>query len=452
MGYSNNKWRKILTILMIINLCFVLFAKITKSFGAFYDITYNNYTFNVSENLNQYNLICLISKNGSYYHLEFKISEKPVTILYQTDYGYRIKFNSSMWGGNSSNSKYPDTNFFNSTIGLANNGARDTDLGADNFTTDVQVWANYNVKDTSGNVVIPETTAYIPPYFDNIEEIRQGYPESVIISRGDYSENDALYFHLLKITNTVPDGNQSTYYYDSKVFKLTKDSKYYKTYDADTDNKHSYYYIDRSALTLDTDSSYLYVISNSGNSLTNSYGILQPDVPGGIYDVVESDTAGVITEQQALNDKITNINNNQQEFQKQQQEFQNQNSILPETETDIDTNLNFSNNAPQFSSLFNGFFSRLTSTISDLGNYKDTDVITVHLPIPFTNDTLPIRSDIIFSNQNNNFLKNITTLLWYFIFGRYFLYFLINTYWLITNGQFFNNYLTQKEAITSDML
>ena len=28
----------------------------------------------------------------------------------------------------------------------------------------------------------------------------------LFISRGDYSENDALYFHLLKITNTVPDG------------------------------------------------------------------------------------------------------------------------------------------------------------------------------------------------------------------------------------------------------
>ena len=88
-------------------------------------------------------------------------------------------------------------------------------------------------------------TPFISPFFDNIEEIRQGYPESVIISRGNFSENDALYFHLLKITNTVPDGNQSTYYYDSKVFKLTKDSKYYKTYDADTENKYSYYYIDR---------------------------------------------------------------------------------------------------------------------------------------------------------------------------------------------------------------
>lgn len=173
---------------------------------------------------------------------------------------------------------------------------------------------------------------------------------------------------------------------------------------------------------------------------------------GGIYDVVQSDTAGVITEQQALNDKIANMNNEINSYKEEQQEFQNQNSILPETETNIDTNLNFSNSAPQFSSLFNGFFSRLTSTISDLGNYKDTDVITINLPIPFTNDTIPIRSDFIFSNENTNFLKNISVLLWYFIFGRYFLYFLINTYWLITNGQFFNYYLTQKEAITGDML
>ena len=177
---------------------------------------------------------------------------------------------------------------------------------------------------------------------------------------------------------------------------------------------------------------------------------------------MESDTAGVITEQQALNDKIANINNNQQDIANSQQEisnnsnninnFLNQNTVAADTQTDVDTNLNFNNSAPQFSSLFNGYFSRLTTIVSDLGNYQDTDVITIHLPIPFTNDTIPISSNFIFSNQNNDFLKNITTLLWYFIFGRYFLYFLINTYWLITNGEFFNYYLTQKEAITGDML
>lgn len=130
----------------------------------------------------------------------------------------------------------------------------------------------------NNNTIFP-SNSFDPPFFTNLTEIKNGYPDGVFISRGDYSDDVPLYFHLLKITNTVPDGNQSTYYYEPKVFKLTKDSKYYRTYDADTDNKYSYYYIKRSELTLDTDSSYLYVLSNSGNSITNSYGILQPDIP-----------------------------------------------------------------------------------------------------------------------------------------------------------------------------
>ena len=60
---------------------------------------------------------------------------------------------------------------------------------------------------------------------------------------------------------------------------LKKDSKYYYNYEDDTENKYSYYYVSRSALTLDTNSSYLYVLSNSGDTIGNSYNILQPDIP-----------------------------------------------------------------------------------------------------------------------------------------------------------------------------
>lgn len=131
----------------------------------------------------------------------------------------------------------------------------------------------------SSDELIDTVTPFVAPHFLNNTEIQEGYPDGVYISRGDYSENDTLYFHLLKITNTVPDGNQSTYYYDSKIFTLKKDSKYYYNYEDDTENKYSYYYVSRSALTLDTNSSYLYVLSNSGDTIGNSYNILQPDIP-----------------------------------------------------------------------------------------------------------------------------------------------------------------------------
>ena len=261
--------------------------------------------------------------------------------------------------------------------------------------------ANYDVKDQNNNTVF-ENNTFKPPTFDNITEIRNGYPDGIFISRRDYSENEALYFHLLKITYTVPDGNQSTYYYDDKVFLLRKDTKYYCTYPNDTEHKRSYYYIPRSELTLDTNSSYLYVLSNNSDPITTTYDTLQVNVSNGIYDVIESDTSGVITEQDALNDKIANINNNQQETANNSNNinnFLNENTVSNDTNGNIDTSLNFNNSAPQFNSLFNGYFSRLASIISELGNYQDTDVITISIPIPFTNNTIPISSDFIFSNN-----------------------------------------------------
>ena len=461
MGYSNNKWRKILIILMIVNLCFILFSKITRVLGYYSSsptsvVLYNNiydldlhyitdnydYYFLMWNNLYQNNRY---TTNITLYCANSEISIDTTNYSLTIASGQKISVFNATYKG--SDSTYPYTNVVNAWNSTQFNPTLTSYHSYTNTTTTVIIQnygtgfgynpnnnhitlSNYDVKDNNNNIIHEDNT-YIPPNFDNITEIENGYPDGVFVSRGSYSEDDYLYFHLLKITNTVPDGNQSNYYYESKIFKLRKDTKYYRTYPADIEHEHSYYYITRSQLTLDTNSSYLYVLSNSSDKIDSSYGILQPDIPGGIYDVIASDTAGVITEQEALNDKMANINETQQEIANSQQEvannsnninnFLNENTVSNESNNNIDTSLNFNNNAPQFSSLFNGYFSRLTSIISDLGNYQDTDVITISIPIPFTNDTIPIRSNFIFANQNNTFLKNLATTLWYFIFGRYFL-------------------------------
>lgn len=69
MGYSNNKWRKILTILMIINLCFILFAKFSNVFGAtFPSSNLGNIEIEVPDWLNDYNVMihCFNNTNGIY--------------------------------------------------------------------------------------------------------------------------------------------------------------------------------------------------------------------------------------------------------------------------------------------------------------------------------------------------------------------------------------------------
>lgn len=314
---------------------------------------------------------------------------------------------------------------------------------------DTNVYVDNNLK-LESNITPP----FNYPSFDNVTEIENGNPDGVFISAGDFTNTDNLYFHLLEINTGLANSDQSIYYYSDKTITLNKDSDYYRTWE-DPSIQGFYYYIPRYKLGLSQNTSYLYVLNNSNKQIQNSQGIYQEDVSNGIYDVLESDTAGVISATEEQSDRMKNL---EESLQNTDNTLNNINNSLTDTNVNDDTNaninssLNFNNSAPQFSSLFNGYFSRLTSIISDLGNYQDTDVITISIPIPFTNDTIPISSNFIFSNQNNTFLKNLASTLWYFIFGRYFLYFLINIYWLITNGQFFDYYLTQKEAITGDML
>lgn len=483
MGYSNNKWRKILTILMIINLCFILFAKFTKVLGysssSLTSVTLNdsNYDLDLNYLTSQYNYYILTWRNisggiGYYYtYLDLFCSNEPMT-FYKSGNTTNVKaktgedlINFHVFRNSDSNYSYTDA------VQTWNNTVFNPSLETHTYTNDYGITvsqtlasaynterlkitlANYDVKDQNNDIIFNNNVISYP-FFTNNTEIEEGNPDGVFIEAGDFSNTDTLYFHLLEITNGLANGDTSLYYYNDKIFALDKDSDYYRTwYDPSIDG--FYYYIPRYKLGLSQNTSYLYVLNNSKNQIQNSNGVIEKDVANGIYDVVESDTTGVITATEEENDRMKNIENSIITNEETTNNINNaltNTTVSQDTQTDIDTNLNFNNNAPQFSSLFNGFFSRLTSTISDLGNYQDTDVITIYLPIPFTNSTIPIRSDFIFSNQNNNFLKNITTLLWYFIFGRYFLYFLINIYWLITNGQFFKYYLTQKEAITSDML
>lgn len=281
---------------------------------------------------------------------------------------------------------------------------------------------------------------FISPSFDNITEIENGYPDGILISRGSYSEDATLYFHLLKITNTVNDGSNTIYYYSPKIFALNKDSRYYRTYDADTESKYSYYYVNRSALTLDTNSSYLYVLSNSSESYTNSYGILQPDVPAGIYDVIQSDTTGVITSEDSTNDKIQNID-----------DTLNDDSVSSNTETNIEDSLNFDNKNEGLNNLNNGFFSRLTSMLSNLLGYNLSDDTSVSIPFPNSEKHLILHSKDIHDHVNGA-IRVIINAFWIYVFSYYLWKFINKIYISVSSGNILDSFSSSDEAITNNML
>lgn len=175
---------------------------------------------------------------------------------------------------------------------------------------------------------------------------------------------------------------------------------------------------------------------------------------GGIYDVVQSDTAGVITEQQALNDKIANINNNQQDIANNSNNinnYLNENTISNDTNDNINTNLNFDNTATNFSNMYDTFFSRLSSTISNLGSYKLSDIETINLPIPFTQKTISLTSNIV-SEHMPEILTSLFTAFWLFIFSKYFLAYILFIYRLIASGHILDNINSNTEIITNDVL
>ena len=451
MGYSNNKWRKVLTILMIINLCFILFARFSSVFGASVfafetprgTITFNNFPDNY-----YYFLYYAHKNNSNSNDVTCLFSETPMTVSYSSNNDGTYTFTSSTGvksfsGGTSGNFSYTQRywlnyNFENSLPPVS------SDIGAIYFYNntnyvDKTYFTNHDVKDTTGNIVFDNTT-FISPHFDNITEIEQGYPDGVFVSRGSYSENETLYFHLLKITNTINDGNNTIYYYSPKIFALTKDSKYYRTYDADTENKYSYYYINRSALSLDTNSSYLYVLSNSSESFTNSYGILQPDIPGGIYDVIQSDTTGVITSQDSTNDKIQNID-----------DTLNDNTVSSDTETNIEDSLKFDNKNDGLNNLNNGFFSRLTSMLSNLLGYNLSDDTSVSIPFPNSDKHLILHSKDIYNNVTGA-IRVIINAFWTFIFTFYLWKFINKIYISVSSGNILDSFSSSGEAITNDML
>lgn len=182
---------------------------------------------------------------------------------------------------------------------------------------------------------------------------------------------------------------------------------------------------------------------------------------GGIYDVVESDTAGVITEQQALNDKIANINNNQQDIANSQQEIANnsnninnyliENTISNDTNENIDTNLNFNNQNTDLNNLNNGFFTRLTSMLSNLLGYNLAEDTSVSLPLPNSNKSIVLHSKDIYDNVTGA-LRTIINAFWTFIFTFYLWKFINKIYIAVSSGSILDNFSSSGEAITNDML
>ena len=339
------------------------------------------------------------------------------------------------------------SNFSTSTISLNSNGYDITFSGwtkeqfRQAFPNNILYSSNCNIDFYYENNKVGSVSPFIPPSFDNVTEIENGNPDGVFVSAGDFTNTDNLYFHLLRIDTGLSNSDQSIYYYSDKTFLLNKDSDYYRTWD-DPSIDGFYYYIPRYKLGLSQNTSYLYVLNNSKNQIQNSQGIYEKDVANGIYDVLQSDTAGVISATEEQSDRLHNIEVQQQEALKDQKKFQDtltDTNIQNTTENDVDTSLNYSSDNQQLNNVFTGFFSRLSSWLSQFLDYDITQDTTLNIPIPYSEETITLHSNTLYNQLHNTALYPIIYAFYMFIFMTNLVLFYTKVYAKLVTGGYLNS-------------
>lgn len=251
---------------------------------------------------------------------------------------------------------------------------------------------------------------------------------------------------MLTITNYVT-ANNPIYYYNDSVFVLNNKSDYYKDL---LDTGKYYYTIKKYELGLQTDTSYIFLLSNSGDAINNSDDEITKDISLGYYDVVTADTTGIITQAQVDSDNFNNMNDNIGKMENTINDTFSNTEVTQDTNNDINNNLNF-NNSNNLDNAYTGYFSRITSLISSLGDYDLSQISSISIPVPHSSSSITLYSNLISSHLNND-LSTIIYAFWYFIFGKYFITFILKIYNLIVTGLILDKIETDDEVITDDVL
>lgn len=213
-----SKWKKIFYIVAIISM---LLSIKTRVFGAeiyFPDINDN---IDISSSLNEdYNIILFFTPVGNDYIVNLIATEKNTKFVLNPTgnnpnllyFNKKSNYHQVYYRGSvssiknyfltlNSSSFSLDTTSFDGTPSMVG-----TYTGLVNSYNNNALYTNTDVLSYSNldNVIVPPNlTFYNYPHFDNVDEIEEGYPNGIYISRGDYSSSDNLYFHLLSVNNTT---------------------------------------------------------------------------------------------------------------------------------------------------------------------------------------------------------------------------------------------------------
>lgn len=146
------------------------------------------------------------------------------------------------------------------------------------------------------------------------------------------------------------------------------------------------------------------------------------------------------TEEQRHNETINSINNID--------DFLTDDTV---DENEIQDNLDFNNSNEDITNTNSGFFSRLTTMVSDLVDYDLSEDETIEIGLPFTTQKIILHSNMLY-NVLPQSLQLLFSMFWSYLFGMYLFRFVNKIYIAISTGKILDGFSSSGEVITNNML
>lgn len=315
------------------------------------------------------------------------------------------------------------------------------------------------------DVILDSSSNKLPEIVNTISDLQSLNFDVISVNAWSWSEKD---FDILFYDRNVKDTNSTEGLYPKRVITLNQNTSYFQADLTADPNKNAIYWIpiDEIGLNLYVGGTYEIRLAErvplqggggfrDGNEFKYSYlgdpvtftvsSDVSQDKINAINKEIE-DTTNKKYHEETIN-SINNLNNN----------INNVNDALTNTtpdsslSSDIDDTLNFDNQNEGLNNLNGGFFSRLTSMLSNLLGYNLAEDTTISLPLPYSNKSIIMHSKNIYDNVTGA-LRLIINAFWVYTFSFYMWKFINKIYVAVSSGNILDNFSSSGEAITNDML
>lgn len=479
---------KIWKICLIIILFFLFCSGFCKCFGAFndngisntFDVTYNNTTYSITvpeSDLFDFEDVTNIYgvRNGDNLIFYVLVGYPDTTLRVRVDGTTNYIRN---YVGNST-TELTGVNYvyhFWYYLPTGQYWNKSTELGriVDNYSSSTYnfVYATKNVLDRYSNTVYfakNSVSIKYPNIANSLTDLETLNFDVISVNAWDWSNKE---FDILFYDRNVTNTSSTEGLYPKRVITLNKDTSYYQSDLTADPNKNAIYWIPISETGLNfyvggnyeirlaerveidppiANTSYYYSYLGSPLDFTISSDISQDKI-----DAINKEIEDMTNEKyhnetmnslNNINNNINNVNNN----------INNLNNALTNTtpdssvSDDINNSLDFNNQNEGLNNLNGGFFSRLTTMLSNLLGYNLADDTSVSIPLPNSNKSIVLHSKIIYDNVTGA-LRLIINAFWVYIFSFYMWKFINKIYIAVSTGNILDTFSSSGEAITNDML